>query len=304
MSLPEELVSLSRRQLGVVARRQLLRHGINRHHVRAQVRAGRWQTIGPEVVVLTTGELTRGQRMWAGVLHAGERAAVGGITALQARGLDRWHREAITVLVPKSLGIDSFPGVTYVETRRPTVPWCGPGTLPMWRVEPAALLVAGYSPSIRTAHGLLAACVQQRLTTPDELDRWARAMRPLRRSKPMRAFIAGLAGGIESLAEADLSALCRAHRIPPPTRQVQRVGSDGRTRYTDAEWHLSDGRVVVLEIDGGLHHDVGQWQRDVARERALVATGVIMLRCTAWELRHDSAAIARDLRLLGVGSSC
>jgi hypothetical protein len=61
-----DLQQLLRRQQYVVARRQLLELGIDRHHVRNQVRAGRWVLRTPLVVSTTTGPLSRGQQLWLG----------------------------------------------------------------------------------------------------------------------------------------------------------------------------------------------------------------------------------------------
>ena len=105
--------------------------------------AGRWQFISDVVICTTTGRLTREQLMWAGVLHAGPGSAVGGLTALERRGLKNWHRDEITVLLPKSHNLEPLPGVRFVEHRRP-VGLYATGALPTWRVEPAALLFAGY----------------------------------------------------------------------------------------------------------------------------------------------------------------
>ena len=60
--------------------------------------------------------------------------------------------------------------------------------------------------------------------------------------------------------------------------------------YTDAEWLLPSGKVVVLEVDGGFHMEVAHWEGDIARERDLVATGAIVLRCTDRELIDEPAA--------------
>ena len=105
------------------------------------------------------------------------------------------------------------------------------------------------------------------------------------------------------MSELDVTRMCREHRLPMPTRQVRRRDSAGRLRFTDAEWRLADGRVVVLEVDGGFHMEVEHWSDDIERERGLVATGAIVLRCTSVQLREASWQVARDLRRVGVGES-
>ena len=66
---------------------------------------------------------------------------------------------------------------------------------------------------------------------------------------------------------------------------------------------LPGGQVVVLEVDGGFHMEVEHWEDDIIRERDLVATGAIVLRCTDRELRDESGRVLASLRAVGVGES-
>src|SRR3954452_5042947 len=293
---------LARRQSGVLARRQLIALAHPSHFVDDQVSAGRWQILSDVVICTTTGTLTRDQLMWAGVLHAGPGSTVGGLTALERRGLKNWHRDEITVLLPKSHNLGPLPGVTFVETRRP-VGLYATGALPTWRAGPAALLFAGYVGRSRTAHGLVSAVVQQGMTTPTRLLTEIERMQPLRRAKRFQATLGLLADGSHSLAEQRVVRLCVDHGLPIPDRQTRRVDASGRQRYTDAEWLLPSGRVVVLEVDGGFHMEVEHWEGDITRERDLVATGVIVLRCTDRELIDEPARVIASLRAVGVGES-
>lgn len=294
---------LASAQAGLVARRQLTFLGLGKDYVNTQLAAERWQEVSDVVLATTTGRLTREQVMWAGVLHAGPGSAIGGLTALEAHGLRRWHRDRVTVHLAKSHNLEPLEGVDFVETRRPIMVYCGRNRPPVWRVEPAALLFAAYEPVTRTAYGLLSAVVQQRLTSPALLDAWITRMRPLRRAKPFRRVLGEIAGGAQSLSELEVTRMCRRHQLPLPARQVRRQDASGRWRYTDAEWWLPDGRVVVLEVDGGFHMDVEHWAADVERERDLVAEGAIVLRCTSLQLRDEDWKVARALRRVGVGES-
>jgi hypothetical protein len=293
---------LAAQQAGLLARRQLIRLGLASHFVDRQVAAGRWQLISDVVICTTTGTLTREQRMWAGVLHAGPGSAIGGLTALERRGLKHWPRDEITVLLRKSHNLQPLDGVAFVETRRP-VGLYATGAPPTWRVEPAALLYAGYTTSTRTALGLLSAVVQQRLTTPARLLVEIDRMRPLRRAKRFKATLGFIAGGSHSLGEQRVVRMCFDHRLPIPDRQARRLDASGRLRYTDAEWRLPSGKVVVLEVDGGFHLDVEHWEDDITRERDLVATGPVVLRCTTRELVDVPEKVAASLRAVGVGES-
>ena len=57
---------------------------------------------------------------------------------------------------------------------------------------------------------------------------------------------------------------------------------------------------MVLEIDGAFHMLVESWTRDMQRERALVANGHRVLRCTAQEVRVGFDRVVRDLLAAGV----
>ncbi len=303
-NLPITWAALANAQADLLTRQQLNAMGHDRQFVRTQLRAGRWQEVTSTVIATTTGLLHRDQRMWAGVLQGGRHAAVANLTSLEVHGLRHWPREQITIAVPKSRGIEPLAGVHFMETRRPSARFVTTRAgLPVWKVEPSALLFAAYEPVTRTAYGLLSAVVQQRLTTPADLERWIGRMRPLRRAKPFRRLLAEMAGGVQSVAELDVGRMCRRHHIPMPARQVRRRDASGRVRYTDAEWRLPGGQVVVLEVDGAFHMEVEHWADDIERERALVAQGAIILRCTAMELREDDSTIAAHLKSVGVTAS-
>ena len=209
--------------------------------------------------------------MWLGVLHAGDTALVGDLTAAEVGGLKNWHRDDVTILVPQSLVLDEPPvGIHLVRTRRPLAPMRDPHRdLPTCRIEPAVLHFAAYQRSRRTAQGVLAAVIQQQLAGPESLALWLERMKPLRWAPMFREVLGDIAGGSHSLAEIDVLRLCRGQGLRAPDRQTRRRDAGGRLRYTDCEWRLDDGRVLVLEIDGAFHMDVEHWEDDIARQRGL-----------------------------------
>lgn len=159
---------------------------------------------------------------------------------------------------------------------------------------------AAYERHQRTAHGAVAAVVQQGLTPPGRLRDQLRRMTPLRRAQQLRALLADLEGGAQSVAEIDVRRACRRCGVVPPVRQRPRRDRDGRKRWTDCEWDLPDGRVVVLEVDGAHHLEVMQYSDDMKRQRKLTTLQRIIVRCSAYEIRHDPASVMDDLLALGV----
>lgn len=298
------LAGLAVRQAGIMTRAQVAEQGGDPDWVARQIAARRWQAVGPVVLATFTGDLNRLQHLWAGVLHGGERAAIGGITALQCLGIRGWARDEVTVLIPKSRSTAPLDGIRYVETRRDlSDALVHRLDLPLLKAEPAALLWSGYERNRRTAEGLLSALVQQQLATPDSLRLWIDRLQPLRRTHQFRRLLDDVDGGAQSLAEVDLARVLRRHRLSQPDRQTRRRDSSGRVRYTDAEWRLPDGTIVMLEVDGGFHMEVEHWQEDITRARGLARPGVVQLRCTSLELRDNPEPLMRDLRRLGVGGS-
>lgn len=293
--------TIAAQQGGLISRRQLNELGVDRWRVRNQIAAERWVELSPMVIATTTGPLSREQKMWLGVLHAGPGAVVGGLTAAELAGLRHWHRDEITILVPDELEFDELDVVRFVRTRRDIdrmrVRALG---IPRASIEPAILLFAAYQRSRRTAQGVVAATVQQQLSTPEDLLAWVKAMRPLRWAPMFRQVIGDIAGGAQSLAEIDVHRMCRRGGLQRPTRQTKRRDSAGRWRFTDCEWALTDGSVVVLEVDGAFHMEVEHWEDDLARHRRLAAPGRLVVRCSARELRDEPGQVAADLRALGV----
>jgi len=296
---------LAQSQEQVVSRAQLQALGWSDNQVGHEIRYGRWHAPAWGVVALQNAPLTYGQRLWLGVLHAGGGAVLTHLTSCRWAGLDwKGDEETIHVLTPKGDLVDPLDGFFFHQTRRPYHRWVrptpsGPPRLP---VEHAALLTAERDRSVRRGIGLLAACVQQRLTTADELMATKQHIRKLRNGAVFMLALGDVAGGAQSFAEIDVGHLCERAGLAQPTRQAVRTDADGRRRYLDCEWVLPDGRIMVLEVDGSFHLKVGNWWRDMKRERAVVLSRSTVLRCASIELRLEPWEVMSDLRSAGVPS--
>lgn len=287
-------------QEGMLSWRQLRLLGVTHAEVRHHVRMGRWAHRSSQVVSTTTGPLSPSQRLWLGVLHGGPSAMIGGLTGAGLHGLVGWSRDEVTVLVSNPMSFEPLAGYRFFRSRRPTRVLLSNRSLPTCRLEPAVLLFAAHEPNLRTALGSLAAVCQQRLSTPERMGRWIDDLRPLRRARLLREMLDDISGGAQSLTEADVHRTCRAYGVAPPLRQHPRVDRKGRRRYTDCEWQLSDGRVLVLEIEGGFHDDVLQAMADRSRQRKLTTADRIVVSCSAFEVRHEPGEVMEDLIALGV----
>ncbi len=292
--------ALAARQHGMLSQSQLTALGVGREFVRNQLRARRWAHRTSSVLSTTTGPMSWDQRLWLATLHAGPNSIIGGLTAAGVHGLKAWDREAITVLVGNDLSFEPVDGVQFFRTRRPIPLLRARSDLPLCAIEPAVLLFAGYERNRRTAHGAIAAVVQQRLTTPPRIARWLQQLKPLRRATEFRSLLQDIEAGAQSVAEVELRKACRTFGIREPTSQRARSDRSGRRRFTDAEWLLADGRTLILEVDGAFHDNVVQASADRARNRKLTTSDRIVISCSAYELRDDPGNVITDLIALGV----
>ena len=264
--------------------------------------AERWLTIGEEVVLLQNAPPNRSQLMWIAVLDAGE-CALGSHTSLELAGFRSFASEAelIHLVIPRGEKVTPLEGVQVHESRRlrPRESVFTDG-LPRTPTARSVLDAAAWQPHPRFAATMVAAAVQQRLVTAAELDAAMRTIGRIRHKQILREAIRDAAAGAQALGELDLAAMCRRFDLAQPVRQVPRKDASGVWRYLDAEWATANGDSVVLEVDGGHHLDVAQWQADIRRERAIVVGRKWVLRATNYEVRHEPAFLVRDLRALGV----
>jgi hypothetical protein len=296
-----ELSSLAQRQHGVLSRAQLRDLGVSRHRVRHEIEVGRWIWVAPTVIAMQNAPLVRDQLLWLAVLHAGPGSALTHATACERAGLTWTSADEVHVLTRKGDLVSPLEGVRFHQTRRPFERWVHPSAdPPRLQVEHAALLTAERDRYLRRAIGLLAATVQQRLTTAERLLSASHDIRKLRHGAHFRLALGDIAGGAQSFAEIDIGRLCREAGLRPPDRQSVRRDAQGRRRYLDCEWILPDGRVIVLEIDGSFHMRTQHWWKDMKRERSVVVSGRTVLRCSSVEIRLEPADIMTDLVAVGV----
>lgn len=298
-----EAEALLRGQAGVATLSQLVGCGMTMHAIQAQVSARRWQRVGGHCVLSHNAEPSRQQWMWIAVLDNPGPAALAGLTALEVAGFRYFGTEStlIHVIIPRGATYHRFPGVAVHESRRfSRADIVATHGIPQTPLPRSALNAGGWQPHARYACGLLAATVQQRICTVDELSDALRHVGRIRHKQPMRLALRDIGGGAEALSELDVAALCRKFDLRPPDRQVYRCDANGRRRWLDAEWHLEDGSVVVLEVDGSQHMKVEHWGADKKRDRKETIRGRKVLRCTSYEARYEQHELASDLLAIGI----
>ncbi len=253
-----------------MSRRQLRHLAITHDHVRNEIAAERWVAIGRQTVAVHGGPLPALARAWSAIWEVGEQIAVlDGATSLIASGLTDFDEDLLHLSVRHSHDIPVLGGVRVHKLIRrldnELVSTGVPRTMP----AVAAVRAAGWAVSDRQAALLLLMPVQQRLTTPAALDLAASSCLGRRRRAFIRGVVRDVALGVRSLGELDFARLCRARRLPEPSRQVVRQGPRGRV-YLDVRW---DGHGLVVEIDGAQHRDGLNVSIDNLSRNAVVLTG-------------------------------
>jgi hypothetical protein len=273
----------------VVSRTQLAELGAGHQLIARRVDSGQWQAVGPQVIALFPGELSRSQQMWVGVLHAGGNAVLARLTALEAAGLTGFDDDWIHVCLSQGDNTDDLVHelvrVRVHESRNlPAEHLLPDASPPRMRQDRATVDAASAAVSERACRTILTMSVQQRLAT-------ARILRPMvveRRTLPRRAAILecldDLQGGSHSLPEQDYLRALRRAGLPLPTRQQVVRRADWRY-VLDAEF---DEWLVTVEINGAHHMDVRQKEWDDIRRTRLAIGGRLVVDIGSWTVRHDS----------------
>jgi hypothetical protein len=281
-----------------IVRRDQLPGVVTESRIRAQLAAQRWRTLSSTVLALHNSPLTVAQQRWAAVLAAGPDTGLGGRTALELAGLKNWADDAVHVVAPAGTRVPSLDDVPLVLHQSRTlrthhVVDAGPRRTTVPR---AAIDAAAWSRSSRTAAGLLAAVVQQKLATAGQIADALAEAGPIRHARILRSAVCDISGGAQALSEIDFGRLCRNYGLGKPQRQVLRTDADGRRRYLDALLTGPDGREVGIEIDGAHHMASEQWDRDLDRGNELTIAGTAVLHFTTSTVRLEPWRVARQIR--------
>ncbi len=283
----------------VVTLRQLYSIGLSRSEVRAELRARRWSRRGSQAVVVHNGPLLPRSRLWVAVLNAGADAALDGVSALQAAGLENFDSGVIHLSVSKGARYRRARGVRVHETRRRKSTDLASIGLP--RVKPGIAAVRGalWARTDRQAALVLSMAVQQRITSIDDVITAMSTIRRHRRRKFLLRVIGDITRGAQSIGELDFLAECRRRGLPSPSHQVRRELPSGRV-YLDVYWEEYG---VVVEIEGSHHLVVGLAVADSLRQNELTIDHDRVLRIPVVGLRMAPdeffEQIARLLRRQG-----
>ncbi|HZO69633.1 MAG TPA: hypothetical protein VFB74_31950 [Kribbellaceae bacterium] len=258
----------------------------------AELRSGRWVRRGRQTVSAFSGTPDRAANFWIALLEVGEFAALDGVTALEAAGLDGFDEPTIHVSVPKSSTPRRASGVRVHERRRRRPDDLEQHGVRRTRADVAAIRGALWAVSDRQAALILVMSVQQGLTTPEKLAAEMTKIRRARRRKMMLAVVADLGDGVRSLGELDFARICRRTGLPEPERQSLRRLTDG-VAYLDVEWRRYG---VVVEIDGIHHAEPRHIVADALRQNDVSRDGALVIRVPVVGLRSEPDRFVAQIR--------
>jgi very-short-patch-repair endonuclease len=285
---------LGHEQGEVASRRQLIAAGVPRWFIRSEVAARRWQEPTGQTVVLHNGPLTAEQKRWVAVLGTGPRAALDGVSALQAAGIDHLDDEDVHVIAPQGSQPRRAPGVVIHESRRFNEDDVIAVGLRRTRPAVAAVHAALWAVTDRQAQFLVMTTVQQKLATPGQVADALSAVRRHARRRLLLQLVADLGAGVETLGELDVAADFRRRGFPEPDRQVVRRRPSG-TQYLDCELPAYD---LVFEIDGAGHALPQQQLSDLLRDLATAAEGQTTVRIPLALYRLDRERMLDQIEAL------
>lgn len=155
--------------------------------------------------MLHNGPLSARERRWIAVLGTCPRAALDGVSALQEAGLKGLSDTVVHVIAPKGSEPRSLRGVVVHESRR--FRETDVQSLGIRRVGPAVAAVhaALWAVSDMQAQLFVLMCVQQRLADVASVAAAVDTVRRHPRRHLLRALVADMAGGVQSLGELDVA---------------------------------------------------------------------------------------------------
>ena len=284
-----ELLSL---QCGVLSRGQALDLGVSADTLRWRLSSGRWQRLHRGVYTTFSGRPSREAMLWAAVLRIGPGAALSHYTAAELAGLSAGKSSLIHVSVGRDQHVRPVSGIAVHRSERIRVARHPALLPPRTRIEETVLDLAQTARTMEDAFSWLARACGGRLTTAGRLQAAMLSRKRVRWRAELAVALADIASGAHSALEYRcLRDVERAHGLPQPVRQA-RARRGAHTEYRDSLY----GRYgVAVETDGRLAHaGVARW-RDIRRDNAAAADGIITLRYGWADITEHPCEVAAEI---------
>lgn len=298
--LPAELHDLAWAQDGVLTTGQALGGGLTKAMIRSRLARERWQRLQTGVYAIFSGPPGRSAILWAAMLRVGPDSMLSYDTAAELAGLTDRQSAVIHLTVSGDRHVMRIPGIAVHRSGRADQALHPVLALRRTRVEETVLDLAGAAVTADDACGWVTRALGRRLTTQARLHNAIASRAKLRwRRELVQAVTADWAGVHSSLEYHYVRGVERPHVLSRGARQVRARQGTGAI-YRDV---LYEEYALAVELDGRAAHPADLRWRDIRRDNAAAADGIITLRY-GWPdvTQHQcqtAAQIARVLRLRG-----
>lgn len=276
--------------VGVVRVDELVELGLTRSTIAHRCRPdGPWRRLAPGIVKLHNGPVTRADRRWAALLHAGAGAVLTGLDALELHGMRRMPAPwgPVHVLIPGERRRGGS-GLALVE-RTERLPSAAPGRWPLAPIARAALDAARRLPARDEIRALLAEVVQRGRCSPAELNAEL-ADGSGRGARLPREVLVEIRDGVRSVAEANARKIAQRSGLPAPVWNAKLYDRHGRFVAMPDAWFDDVG--MAWEIDSReFHLSPADYERTLERHSAMTAEGIVVLHTLPSKLTRPAAAI-------------
>jgi predicted transcriptional regulator of viral defense system len=286
------LAELALRQWGVVSLAQLRALGLGARAVQLRAQSGRLRRLHRGVYAIGGSALPREGRHLAAVLACGPGAVLSHVSAAAHWELLTYDAPRPEVTAPASR--TSIPGIRLHRTHsldaRDTTTHRG---IPITTIAKTLLDVAAQAPTSHLEHAIGQALRNQIYDHNAILDVLERH-RGRRGTTSLRTATAGDPAFTRGELERRFRALCRRAGLPRPLSNV--VVADADHHPHEVDFFFPAHRLVV-EIDGWRDHGTRvAFERDRAKDAALVAAGYAVLRFTKRQIAADPDTVAARVR--------
>lgn len=253
---------------------------------------GWWQRLHYGVYATFSGPVPRTAALWAAVLRGGPQTVLSYHSAAELDHLIDEPAAWIHLTVPHARRVSPIRGVQLHRSERVSAARHPALMPPRTRIEETVLDLAGAAPALDDACGWITRAVGRRLTTPGRLSTAAEQRERMRWRAELTEMLAADAAGAHSVLEYRyLRDVERPHGLPRGTRQAL-VRRGSRTEYRDV---LYDGYGLIVELDGRLAHPADTRWRDIHRDNAAAADGLVTLRYGWADIRQRPCQAAAEV---------
>ena len=290
--LPDHIRNLLDRQRGVLARWQVTAMAVDTGVVTARLRSGRWQRVHLGVYAAFTGQLGREAELWAAVLRAGPRAVLSHQSAAELDGFAAGPSALIHVTVPLAQHMSRVPGLVVHRSGRLDVARHPARIPPRTRVEETALDLAQLATTFDDAFSWISRPCSARLTTPGLVLQTMQSRPRIRWRGQLAVALSDIAEGVHSPLEYRyVRDVERPHGLPPAQRQVLIIRGS-QHQYLD---NLYQEFGIGVELDGQAFHPAEERWRDISRDNALAAEGILILRYSWSDISRRACQVATQI---------